>query len=266
MAKDAVARRGVSIRLACEEFAISQTCYRYERLRNEENEQIADWLLNLTDNHRNWGFGLCFLYLRNVKGFGWNHKRVYRIYRELELNLRIKPRKRLVRQAPQPLVVPVSVNSVWSMDFMHDQLKDGRSIRLLNVIDDFNREALGIEIDFSLPSARVIRALEQIIGWRGKPMAIRCDNGPEYLSETITQWAMTHGIALNYIQPGKPQQNAYVERFNRTARYEWLSQYYWDDLAHVQHFATEWMWQYNHERPNMGLGGVTPKQRLAAVA
>jgi putative transposase len=90
------------------------------------------------------------------------------------------------------------------MDFMHEQLKDGRSIRLLNVIDDFNREALGIEIDFSLPSARVIRAMEQIIGSRGKPMAIRCDNGPEYLSEAITQWAMTHGIALNYIQPGKP--------------------------------------------------------------
>jgi putative transposase len=96
---------------------------------------------------------------------------------------------------------------------------------------------LGIEIDFSLPSARVIRALEQIIDWRGKPMAIRCDNGPEYLSDAITQWAAKHGIALNYIQPGKPQQNAYVERFNRTVRYEWLSQYYWDDLAHVQHLG-----------------------------
>lgn len=266
MARDSVASRGVSIRLACEAFGVSQTCYRYERQRNAENEQIADWLLRLTDNHRNWGFGLCFLYLRNVKGFGWNHKRVYRIYRELELNLRIKPRKRLVRQAPEPLIVPASVNTVWSMDFMHDQLKDGRSIRLFNVIDDFNREALGIEIDFSLPSARVIRALEQIIGWRGKPMAIRCDNGPEYLSDAITQWAGRHGIALNYIQPGKPQQNAYVERFNRTVRYEWLSQYYWDDLAHVQRFATEWMWQYNHERPNMGLGGMTPKQRLMAAA
>lgn len=162
--------------------------------------------------------------------------------------------------------MPASVTAVWSMDFMHDQLKDGRSIRLFNVIDDFNREVLGIEIDFSLPSARVIRALEQIIGWRGKPMAIRCNNGPEYLSDAITQWAARHGIALNYIQPGKPQQNVYVERFNRTLRYEWLSQYYWDDLAHVQHFATEWMWQYNHERPNMGLGGMTPKQRLMAAA
>jgi putative transposase len=104
------------------------------------------------------------------------------------------------------------------------------------------------------------------MGWRGKSAAIRCDNGPEYLSDAITQWAGQHGIALNYIQPGKPQQNAYVERFNRTVRYEWLSQYYWDDLAHIQQFATEWMWQYNHERPNMGLGGITPKQRLMAAA
>jgi putative transposase len=97
-------------------------------------------------------------------------------------------------------------------------------------------------------------------------MAIRCDNGPEYLSDEITQWAARHGIALNYIQPGKPQQNAYVERFNQTVRHEWRSQYYWDDLAHVQHFAIEWMWQYNQERPNMGLGGMIPKQRIMAAA
>jgi len=174
--------------------------------------------MRLTDKHRRWGFGLCYLYPRNVKGYQWNHKRIYRIYRELELNLRIKPRKRLVRQAPEPLAAPTQVNHVWSMDFMHDQLVDGRSIRLFNVIDDFNREALGIEIDFSLPSERVIRSLKQIIGWRGKPLAIRCDNGPEYPSAAITEWAGQWGIKLEYIQPGKPQQNAYVERFNRTVR------------------------------------------------
>ena len=132
--------------------------YVEEKLK-AENDEIADWLLRLTDNHRNWGFGLCYLYLRNVKGFGWNHKRIYRIYRELELNLRIKPRKRLVRQVPEPLTVPTATNHVWSMDFMHDQQVDGLSIRLFNVINDFNREALGIEIDFSLPSERVIRSL-----------------------------------------------------------------------------------------------------------
>ncbi len=114
---------------------------------------------------------MCFLHLRNVKHFSRNHKRVYRIYRELELNLRIQPKKRLVREKPQPLLVPAAINQVWSMDFMHDQLSDGRSFRLFNVLDDFNREGLDIEVDFSLPAERVIRSLEQIIAWRGKPGA-----------------------------------------------------------------------------------------------
>jgi putative transposase len=266
MAKRAVHNRQISVRLACQIFSVSETCYRYEAKRNHENEQIADWLLKLTDNHRIWGFGLCYLYLRNVKGFGWNHKRVYRIYKELELNLRIKPRKRMSREKPEPLAVPQAINEVWSMDFMHDQLSCGRSFRLLNVIDDFNREALGIEIDFSLPSERVIRTLQQIIEWRGKPFTIRCDNGPENISGTLQRWAEQVGIEFQYIQPGKPQQNAYVERFNRTVRYEWLSQYYWSDLDEVRDFATQWVWFYNNERPNMALDGFTPKQRLAMAA
>ena len=266
MAKRAVMQCGISIRLACVVFEVSETCYRYEAKGDAENERIADWLVRLTDNHRNWGFGLCFLYLRNVKGLPWNHKRVYRIYKELELNLRIKPRKRLQREKPEPLAVPAAINQVWSMDFMHDQLTDGRNFRLFNVIDDFNREALGIEIDFSLPSARVIRALEQIIEWRGAPAAIRCDNGPENISDLIQAWADRKGIRLDYIQPGKPQQNAYVERYNRTVRYEWLSQYYWEDLDEVRLFATQWTYYYNHDRPHMALGGFTPIQRLAMAA
>ena len=266
MAKRAVQERAISIRLACELYQISQTCYRYEAQRNIENEQIANWLVRLTDNNRSWGFGLCYLYLRNVKGYRWNHKRVYRIYKELELNLRIKPRKRLIREVPEALNVPESINQIWSMDFMHDQLQDGRSFRLFNVIDDFNREALGIEVDFSLPSERVIRALNQIIEWRGKPKAIRCDNGPEYVSGKLIAWAEAQKIRIEYIQPGKPQQNAYVERFNRTVRYEWLSQYYWENLEEVRLFATNWMYDYNHNRPNMALGGFTPKQRLAMAA
>ena len=138
--------------------------------------------MRLTNNQRNWGFGLCFLYLRNVKGFRCNHKRVYRMYRNLELNLRIKPRHRLVREKPLPLAVPAVINQSWSMDFVHDQLADGRSIRLFNVIDYFNREGLGIEVNFSFPSERVILSLDRIIEWRGKPQAIRCDNGRDYIS------------------------------------------------------------------------------------
>jgi putative transposase len=157
--------------------------------------------MRVTGNQRNWGFGLCFLYLRNVKGFGWNHKRVYRIYRELELNLRIRPKKRLLRETPEPLTIPHSKNQVWSMDFMHDALGDGRNVRLFNVLDDFNREGLAIEVDRSLPSARVIRTLQQVIDWRGKPRVIRCDNGPEYISGTLLQWAAERQIRIEYIQP-----------------------------------------------------------------
>ena len=266
MAKAAVAQHGVPISLACAAFTISEACYRYQAKRQAENDAIAHWLERLTYNNRNWGFGLCYLYLRNVRGKRWNHKRVYRIYRELELNLRIKPKKRMVREKPATLTVPASINQVWSMDFMHDQLSNGRSIRLFNVIDDFNREALGIEVDFSLPSERVIRSLEQIIAWRGCPAVIRCDNGPEYISAALQNWASRRGIKVEYIQPGNPQQNAYVERFNRTVRYEWLAQYLFESIDEVQEFATSWLWKYNHERPNMALGGFTPKQRLAMAA
>jgi putative transposase len=266
MAKNVVQNQCLTIRRACLIFMISETCFRYQPKLSAENEEIADWLIRLTHNQRNWGFGLCFLYLRNVKGFKWNHKRVYRIYRELELNLRIKPKKRLKRKKPIALAEPDAINQVWSMDFMHDQLADGRSFRAFNVIDDYNREGLCIEVDFSLPSARVIRALEQIFEWRGKPKAIRCDNGPEYISSEITKWAHKRRIKLLHIQPGKPQQNAYVERFNRTVRYDWLAQYIFDSIQDVQEHATRWLWCYNNERPNMALGGFPPKQRLETAA
>jgi putative transposase len=266
MAKVAVEQHGASVRLACRAFVISETCYRYQAKLSEENAEIADWLIRLTTNQRNWGFGLCFLYLRNVQGFQWNHKRVYRLYRELELNLRIKPKKRLVREKPETLLVPDRINQMWSMDFMHDQLQDGRSFRLFNVIDDCNREGLGMEVDFSLPAERVIRALEQIIEWRGKPKALRCDNGPEYISGLLRHWADKRGIRLEYTQPGNPQQNAYIERYNRTVRYDWLAHYLFESIEEVQEFATRWLWTYNNERPNMAIGGITPKQKLAMVA
>ena len=152
------------------------------------------------------------------------------------------------------------------MDFMHDQLEDGRSFRLLNIIDDFNREGLAIEVDFSLPAERVVRVLNQVIEWRGKPKEIRSDNGPEYIGSALKNWAESNGVTLKFIQPGNPQQNAYIERFNRTVRYDWLGHYLFESLNELQEFATNWLWVYNHERPNMALGGYTPKQRLAQAA
>ena len=266
MAGTAVARRGVSIALACRTFDVSETCYRYSPKLSDENEQIADLLVGLTAAKKTWGFGLCFLYLRNVRGHGWNHKRVYRIYRELELNLRIKPRKRLKRDKPDALTVPICPNMTWSMDFMADRLGDGRAFRLLNVLDDFNREGLGIEVDFSLPAERVIRSLNRIIEWRGTPGAIRVDNGPEYISTQLKEWAAKKSIRLQHIQPGKPQQNAYIERYNRTVRHEWLDQHIIETIEEAQDFATQWLWTYNNDRPNMGIGGVTPAHKLKMAA
>ena len=137
----------------------------------------------------------------------------------------------------------------------------GRSA-FLNVVDDFNREGLGIEVDFSLPAERVTRSLERIIEWRGCPQVIRVDNGPEYISGQLLRWAEHRGIAIQHIQPGKPQQNAYVERYNRTVRHEWLDQYMFATIREVQDYATQWLWTYNNDRPNMGLGGITPAQKL----
>ncbi|MBE0402652.1 integrase core domain-containing protein, partial [Halomonas citrativorans] len=170
--------------------------------------------------------------------------------------------RRLKRDKPDALSVPTAINQVWSMDFMSDSLVDGRTLRTFNVIDDYNREGLGIEVDLSLPSARVIRSLQQIIEWRGKPAAIRLDNGPEYIAQSLVDWANSNRITLLYIQPGKPTQNAYIERFNRTARHEWLELHQFASVSHAQELATEWLWQYNNERPHTAIGGIPPRQLL----
>jgi putative transposase len=262
MARDALKRYSLSIKRSCYLYSISASHWRYERQRDPEDQEIARQLNRLADKHIRWGFGLMFLHLRNQLGFRWNHKRVKRIYDELGLNLRVKPNLRLDRAKPLPLSVPSGPNVVWSMDFMHDQLTDARSFRSLNVLDDFNRELLCAEIDFSLPTQRVMRSLNQLIEWRGTPRAIRMDNGPEYISKDFRDWADRRGIVLWFTQPGNPQQNAYVERFNRTMRYELLSANLFDSIGQAQDAATQWQWTYNNERPSQALNGLTPIQRL----
>ena len=187
--------------------------------------------------------------------------------------------KRLKRDKPDALAVPEAPSMTWSMDFMADRLgpsrrmpafacraMDGRAFRLLNVLDDFNREGLGVEVDFSLPAERVIRNLDRIIEWRGKSGTIRVDNGPEYISEKLMKWAVKHGVTIQHIQPGQPQQNAYIERYNRTVRHEWLDQYIIESIEEAQDHATQWLWTYNKDRPNMGIGGITPAQKLKLAA
>ena len=139
MTKQAIHDHRVTVRLACQAFKISEKCYRYDPKLSSENELIADWLLRLTTTHKQWGFGLFFMYLRNTKSFKWRHKRVYRIYKQLEPNLRIKPRRRIKRDKPEALSVPLLINQTWSIDFMSDSLNTGRKIRTFKVIDDYNR-------------------------------------------------------------------------------------------------------------------------------
>lgn len=171
-----------------------------------------------------------------------------------------------MRERPEALTVPIGINHAWSMGFTHDQLDDGRTFRMFNGIDDFNCEAIGIEIGFSLPAKQVIRQLKHIISSREKPQAIRCDNGWEYISAAIRNWLADWDIKLEYIQAGNPQPNTYVERFNRTVRYYCLSQYHWHDLAEVQDFARKCMWSHNHDYLNTAFRELTPKKRSAMAA
>ena len=175
----AVQNHNISVALTYRTFRVSETYYHYGRKLDSENEEIADWLLRLRTANKTMDLGLCLLYPCNVRGFRRKHERVYRISREMELNLRIKTRKCLVRERLQPLAVHERPNRTWSMDSMVDQLADSRSFRTPNVTDDFNRDGLGSEVDFSLPAERVVRSLKQIIEWRGEPEIMRADNGPE---------------------------------------------------------------------------------------
>lgn len=254
----AVADRSLSMRQACSLSQISIGCYRY-RSRREPDYAIEDRLLKLASWKPAWGFGLMFDWLR-MKGFSWNHKRVRRVYRELELNLRIKPRKRFPKRDPERLAVPESPGFCWSLDFMYDTLIDGTPFRLLNIIDDFNREALHVEVDRSLPSERVVRSLNAAAEQFGYPKRLRSDNGPEFIAEPLRKWATLHDVHLEFIKPGTPTQNAYIERFNRTFRNEILDFHLFDDLEDAQLKATNFMWEYNRERPHKSLGKTTPHQ------
>jgi len=164
------------------------------------------------------------------------------------------------------LAIPAAPNEAWSMDVMADQLGDGRSFRTLTVLDDCNREGLALEVDLSLPAVRVARTLDRITEWRGKPKSIQVDNGPHHVSATLQTWAKKRGVARVYTQPGRPQQNADVERYNRTVRQEWLGQHIFTTIEEARDHATRWLRTYNTERPNMANGGLTPARKLKCAA
>lgn len=195
--------------------------------------------------------------IRN-EGLIWNYKRVRRVYKMLKLNIKRKPKKRLPARVKETLLQPISANESWSMDFVSDSLMNGRKFRVLNVIDDYNREALSIDPYFSIPSEQVITTLEYIIHDKGKPRQIRVDNGPEFISSKLSEWCHSAGIKLHFIQPGKPTQNAYIERFNRTYREHLLDAYLFEDLFQVRTLSEDWMNDYNSNRPHESLGNLSP--------
>ena len=198
------------------------------------------------------------------QGSRWNHKRVCRVYCLLKLNKRREGKRRLPNRFPEPLAVPPAENCCWSIDFMSDALMCGRRFRTFNVVDDFNREALANEIDLSLPAPRVIRVLERVSLFRGYPEKLRVNNGSEFISLALADCAKKNNVMLDFIQPGIPTQNSYIERFNRTYRVELLYLYLFRTLREVRQMTEEWTARYNNERPYDSLNDMTPVEYLQA--
>jgi putative transposase len=214
-------------------------------------------LRTLTGRHPGWGFWKLHHRLRK-NGLVINHKRTLRIYRALALNLPRRLKKRFPARVKQSLVVPVAANVCWSLDFMSDVLTDGRRFRTLNVFDYYNRQLLGVEIDFSLPVARVVQTLTRLVEYHGRPTQLRTDNGPEFISARLSEWCEKQGITLHWIQLGKPTQDAYIERFNGSFRRELFDAHLFRSLAHLRQLVDDWMLDYNTQRPHQTLNFMTP--------
>jgi len=214
-------------------------------------------MTNLSQEYPREGFWKQYHRIRN-SGEKVNHKRAHRVYTDLSLPLRRKVKKRLPTRVKEPLETPSTFNHSWSIDFVSDALSNGRKIRAFNVIDDYNREVLFIEIDYSIKSSRVIWVLKHLIAKHGKPSKIRMDNGPEFISKLAQQWSEFNRIEFKYIQPGKPTQNAYIERFNRTYRDGVLDAYLFESIDQVREETSKWLYDYNYNRPHDALRGMSP--------
>ena len=242
---------------ACKIVSLPRSQFYYRSTKDDQ--QVIDALQDLAFKHPSYGFRKLFAYIRR-SGKSWNHKKVYRVYKLLKLNKKRKGKRRLPARVKQPLTQQTTVNSSWSMDFMSDSMVGNRKFRTLNIMDDGSREVLAIEVDTSLSAKRVTRTLDRIIEQRGKPTAIRTDNGPEFTSKELELWAFQKGIIIQYIQPGKPMQNGYIERFNRLYREAVLDAYLFFDLYQVRQLTQEWMEEYNERRPHEALNNLTPEE------
>ncbi len=252
-----VASHGVSERRACKLLELDRSSYRYEP-GPDRNVELREELIALARQKPRYGYRRLGVLLER-RGQRANHKRLYRIYREEHLAVRRLKRTRLVRQ-PVPVATLVRANQEWSLDFVMDGIATGRTLRMLTMVDDYTRECLAIEVDSCLSSRRVTRVLEWVIRERGKPEAIRCDNGPEFTSRHFLAWCEEQRIAPIHIQPGKPMQNGWVESFNGRFRDECLNASWFATMADARQKIDAWREEYNGERPHSSLGYRTPRE------
>ena len=254
----------LSERRACGLIGMSRGSWRY---RKKERDEVAlrKRLLELAVERPRFGYRRLHRMLRREK---WtvNHKRVYRLYREEGLAMRRRKRKRFRAEARVPLMPPTRANQMWTMDFTRDSLASGRKFRTLNLMDGYTREALCIEVDTSLPGVRVVQILERVAQERGVPEAIQVDNGPEFISRAVDQWAYANGVALHFIDPGKPVQNAFIESFNGRFRDECLNQSWHTTLQDARRSIEAWRMDYNTVRPHSSLGYLTPEEYASEAA
>lgn len=248
----------VSIRRACEVLRFERSSFYYRSCANQQIE-LRMRIKELAANRVRYGYRrLHVLLLR--EGWQINHKRVYRLYKEEGLSLRLKSKKKRTSQPRIPTPVPTAPNGVWSMDFMADRLSDGRQFRLLTLVDNFSRESPQIEVDFSLTGKRVVEVLERLKWTRGLPQAIKVDNGSEFISKAVDFWAYQNKVKLDFSRPGKPTDNAFIESFNGRVRQECLSQHWFESLAEAKSIIEKWRIDYNEQRPHSSLGFQTPSE------
>jgi len=252
----------MSERQACKLLEVDRSSYRYEPRPRDEG-RLREEMVTLAKQKPRYGYRRLGVLLAR-RGWKMNHKRLYRIYREEHLAVRRLKRKRLVRPAA-PVAELTRANQEWAMDFVMDGLATGRAVRALTVVDEYTRECLAIEVDSCLSSRRVTRALEWAIQWRGKPEALRCDNGPEFTSRHFLAWCEEQQIRLIHIQPGRPMQNGRVESFNGRLRDECLNANWFATLGEAKCKIEAWREEYNRERPHSSLGYRTPEEFARAA-
>ena len=255
---------GLSERRACRLVGIGRSSHRYAP-SPDRDEALRQQLVELAGRWRRSGYRGLHRVLRR-QGTRVNLKRVYRVVREAGLQVHRRQRKRLKRAPRGPMPRPERPNEVWAMDFVHDGLVEGRRIRALTILDLCTREAPWIEVATSIPGDRVVRVLERLAEVHGLPKRIISDNGPEFRSLALATWAEKRGVELDFIEPGKPVQNAFIESFNGTLRDECLNEHCFLNLQDAQEKIEAWRERYNRERPHSSLGGLTPTEFAEGLA